>query len=190
MQSMAFDSHKQYTLARVEDTENSKIREVRIGHERGALEQRMREVFHGTPAIDLLMTLPGVGVILAVVIAAEVGDIGRFEGPAYLASYAGTTPRVHASGGKTRHGPLRPEVNRDVTWAFVEAANVTCRVRRRHPHRHVSRLYERWARPQGHQKAIGAVARHLAEAAYGMLTKRESYRDPHHHVHLDSSTEA
>jgi transposase len=154
------------------------------------LEQRMREVFHGTPAIDLLMTLPGVGFILAVVIAAEIGDVGRFDGPAYLASYAGTTPRVHASGGKTRYGPLRPDVNRYLKWAFVEAANVTCRVRRRHPHRHVSRLYERLARPKGHQKAVGAVARHLAEATSWMLTKQESYRDPHHQVHLDSSTEA
>jgi transposase len=154
------------------------------------LERRMREVFHGTPAIDLLMTLPGVGFILAVVIAAEIGDVGRFEGAEYLASYAGTTPRVHASGGKTRYGPLRPDVNRYLKWAFVEAANVTCRVRRRHPHRHVSRLYERLARPKGHQKAVGAVARHLAEATYWVLTKQESYRDPHQQGQLDSSTGA
>jgi hypothetical protein len=36
-------------------------------------------------------------------------------------------------------------------------------MRRRHPHRHVSRLYERIARRKGHPKAIGAAARHLAE---------------------------
>ena len=34
-----------------------------------------------------------------------------------------TTPRVHASGGKTRFGPSRPAVNRYLKWAFVEAAN-------------------------------------------------------------------
>jgi len=44
----------------------------------------------------------------------------------------------------------------------------------RAPHRHVSRLYERVARRKGHQKAIGAVARHLAEATYWILTKQEA----------------
>jgi hypothetical protein len=69
-------------------------------------------------------------------------------------------------------------VNRDFQWAVIEAANTSCRVRRRDPHRHVSQLYDRLARPKGHQKAVGAVARHLAEAAYGMLTKRAPYREP------------
>jgi transposase len=141
-------------------------------------EQRMREVFKPTPEVELLMTLPGVGFILAVVITLEVGDVTRFASHEKFAAYAGTTPRVHASGGKTRYGPLRPDVNHYLKWAFVEAANAICRMRERHPHRHVSRLYERIARRKGHQKAIGAVARHLAEATYWMLTKREPYRQP------------
>jgi hypothetical protein len=60
----------------------------------------------------------------------------------------------------------------------VEAATVICRHRGRHPKRHVSQLYERVARRKGHPKAIGAVARHLAEATYWVLTKREPYREP------------
>jgi hypothetical protein len=51
-------------------------------------------------------------------------------------------------------------------------------MRRRHPHRHVSRLYERIARRKGHPKAIGAVARHLAEATFWLLRKQEVYREP------------
>lgn len=150
----------------------------------------MQEGFHRAPEIDLLRTLPGVGVLLSVVIASAVGDVRRFEGPDQLASYAGTTPRVHASGGKTRYGPLRPDVNRYLNWAFVDAAHVSCRVRRRSPHRHVSHLDERLARPKGHAQAIGAVARHLAEATYWLLTKREPYRDPQHRFNVGSSTEA
>jgi hypothetical protein len=42
----------------------------------------------------------------------------------------------------------------------------------------VSRLYERAARRRGHPKAIGAVARHLAEATYWILSKEEPYREP------------
>ena len=135
-------------------------------------------MFQPTPAMGLLMTLPGVGFILAVVIALELGDIRRFQDAERLASYAGTTPRVRASGGKTRYGALRPDVNRYLKWAFVEAATVTNLHRRRYPRRHVTRLYARLARRKGHPKAIGAVARHLAEATYWMLTKQEAYREP------------
>jgi transposase len=119
-----------------------------------------------------------VGLTLAVVIALEVGDVARFPTAEKLAAYAGATPRVHASGGKTRFGPSRPDVNRYLKWAFVEAANAVCLNRGRAPGRHVTRLYERVARRKGHQKAIGAVARHLAEATYWVLTKQELYREP------------
>lgn len=129
-------------------------------------EQQMGDLFEITAEIELLMTLPGVGFILAVVCVTEIGDVMRFGRSAQLAAYAGTTPRVHESCGKRRYGPVRSDVNHYLKWAFVEAANVVCWHRRRHPKRHVSRLYERIAHRKEHQKAIGAVARHLAEAAY------------------------
>lgn len=143
-----------------------------------ALERRMGEVFQETPVVRLLWSLPGVGRILAVVIATEVGQIERFPDASRLASYAGTTPRVHASGGKSRFGRLRPDVNRYLKWAFVEAANVIAIHALRWPHRHAALLYRRVKERRGHQKAVGAVARHLAEATYWMLTKNEPYREP------------
>jgi transposase len=141
-------------------------------------EDRMQELFEETPELALLRTLPGVGFILGTVILLEVGDIGRFPSAAHLAAYAGTTPRVHASGGKIRYGQVRSDINRYLKWAFVEAANSISRNRRHWPWRHVSRLYERLTRHKGHQKAVGAVARHLAEATYWILTKQEAYREP------------
>jgi transposase len=150
------------------------------GLDRGVrgFEQRIQAVFKPTPAIQRLLTLSGVGLTLAVVIALEVGDVTRFATTEKLAGYAGTTPRVHASGGKARFGPARPDVNRYLKWAFVEAANAVWLTRRRTPRRHVSRLYERMARRKNHAKAIGAVAWHLAEATYWMLSKGEAYREP------------
>jgi transposase len=141
-------------------------------------ETRMRQVFTESPALTRIMTLPGVGFILGFVILLEVGDVYRFPSAAHLASYAGTTPRVEASGGKIRYGRVRPDVNHYLKWAFGEAANVICLNRRHWPGRHVARLYDRIHHRKGHQKAIGAVARHLAEATYWMLHKEESYREP------------
>src|SRR5437879_11767992 len=122
----------------------------------------------------LLRPRPVVGLTLTAVIALAVGDVARFPTAEKLAAYAGTTPRAHASGGKTRFGPSRPDVNRYLKWAFGEAANAICLNRTRAPRRHVSRLYERVARRKAHQKAICTVARHLTEATYWILNKQET----------------
>src|ERR1700693_4482978 len=124
------------------------------------------------------MTLPGVGVILAATIALEIGEVERFPSAMHLASYSGTTPRVHASGGKVRYGPLRADVNRYLKWAFAEAANSVAVNHLRCPERHVSQLYRRLRQKKGHAKAVGAVARHLAEAAFHVLRGKQMYQDP------------
>lgn len=142
------------------------------------LEKRVEGVFAETEELKRIRTLPGVGPVLSTVIWLEVGDVTRFLSAEHLASYAGTTPRVHSSGGKTRYGALRSDVNRYLKWAFIEAANGVALNARHHPCRHTVQLYKRIKKSKGHAKAIGAVARHLAEATFWMLTRQEEYKDP------------
>jgi transposase len=145
-----------------------------------AFESRMREVFKQTPALERVMSLPGVGFILGLVILLEVGDVHRFADAEHLAAYAGTTPRVHSTGGKVRFGRTRPDVNHYLKWAFTEAAEACCQHREQAHwmYRHVSRLYARVRHRKNHAKAIVAVARHLTEATYWMLTKKQPYQEP------------
>jgi transposase len=141
------------------------------------IEEEMMEIFQASEEMKLLMTLPGVGFILAVVISLEIGDIKRFKSAGGLASYSGTTPRVHGSGDRYRYGRMRPDTNRYLKWAFSEAGNSVAVNHRRQPQRHVSKLYRRIRQRRNHAKAVGAVARHLAESAYWVLTKKEAYKD-------------
>jgi len=152
-----------------------------IEHLEGRIEEiegRMREVFSSSEEVELLQSIPGVGFILAVVIALEVGDISRFGGPERFVSYCGLVPRVEQSGSRVRYGRMRKEANRYLKWAFIEAANAVALNARRWPERHASRLPQRIKQRKGHGKAVGAVGRHLAEAAYWILRKGEPYRDP------------
>jgi transposase len=144
----------------------------------GEFEKRLEELVEATPAMQWLETLPGVGVILAATMALEIGEVNRFLSAERLASYAGTVPRVHASGDRVRYGRTRPDVNRYLKWAFAEAANSVAVHHRRRPERHVSQLYLRLRQRKGHSKAVGAVARHLAEAAFYVLSRQQEYRDP------------
>ena len=147
-----------------------------LGQVIAVVEQRMGEAFEPAAENEWLRSLPGVGRLLSVVIAAEIGEIERFGSAERFASYAGTVPRVHASGGKSYGGRVRMDVNSYLKWAFVEAANAALLQGDRYGH--VRRLYDRLRARRGHGKAIVAVARHLAEAAFWVLTKQEPYREP------------
>ena len=141
-------------------------------------EERLEQLVEVTLEMQWLESMPGVGVILAATIWLEIGEIGRFLSAERLASYAGTVPRVHASGDRIRFGRTRPDVNRYLKWAFAEAANSVAVNARRLPERHVSKIYWKLRERKGHAKAVGAVARHLAESAFHVLSRRENYRDP------------
>jgi transposase len=142
------------------------------------LEKRIRLGLGQLGYVRLLRSLPGVGEILSAAIYLEIGDVRRFGCAAQLASYAGLTPTVHASGGKTRMGPTSPMANHYLKWAFVEAANCIVMHKQRYAGRHVVELYERLRPAKNHGKAAVAVGRHLAEASWWMLHKKQAYREP------------
>jgi transposase len=145
-----------------------------------SIEERIRERIPITPEIELLKSLPGVGDILSIVINLEIGSIERFSTAEQLASYAGTVPTIKSSGTRFRYGHLPKQSNHYLKWAFTEAANAASRYRNnpRWRHKHVIRLYERIRQQKGHSIAVGAVARHLAEATFWMLAKSQTYREP------------
>jgi len=70
----------------------------------------------------LLRSIPGLGPILAVVVALKIGDISRFGAAPKLTAYAGLVPSTYASGGKIFHGHILHMCNKWLRWAFVEAA--------------------------------------------------------------------
>lgn len=154
----------------------------------GELEVRIRQRIGKLGWVRLLKSLPGVAEILGATIHLEIGDIARFPDAEHVASYAGLVPTVHASGGKSWHGPTSPQANHYLRWAFVEAANAILMHRNTYSGQHVIRLYDRLKQRKCHGKAIVAVARHLAEASWWILKKRQQYRPPHAQVAAESSS--
>jgi len=152
-------------------------------------EQRLETIMKASAEADLLKTLPCVGKILSMVLMLEIGKVDRFPTAAQLASYAGLVPRVHSSGGHIRMGQVCGNVNRNLKWAFVEAGNLIVVNQRWLVGTHVVWLYQRIKQAKNHQKAVVAVARHLAEAAWWVLNKQEVYREPRRSQQALSSTQ-
>jgi transposase len=70
--------------------------------------------------VPLLLTVPGIGSVLAFTIAAEIGDIARFPSAKKLCGYTGLCPRVNQSGDKDRRGPLTKQGPKYLRWALLE----------------------------------------------------------------------
>lgn len=135
-----------------------------------------REIFSAGrthPYVPLLVTAPGIGTILAAVIAAEIGDITRFRSAKAFVGYTGLCPLVRQSGSRDSRGPLAKNGPRYLRWAFIEAAVHAARTpafRTRY-----LRTRKRLGRQRGSKVARVEVARDLATAIWHMLTKGEPF---------------
>jgi transposase len=119
----------------------------------------------------LLTTIPGVGPLLSLTFAAEIGEVARFPGPGKLIGYAGLAPRVSQSGKRSATGALSKAGSRTLRWAAVEAANQAWR-----PSNPWHRHYRRVAARHGKNPAKSAVARKLLISAWHMLSRQEPFK--------------
>jgi transposase len=91
---------------------------------------------------------------------AEIGDVGRFDSPKKLCSWAGLTPRHRESDDKVHRGPITRQGSPLVRWAAIEAVT---------KYRGGEKLradYFRIAERAGRFKARVAVARKLLTLVY------------------------
>jgi len=86
------------------------------------LEQELRPIARADPRVALLITIPGIGDLLGLTIASEIGDISRFASARKLVGYSGLTPRVYQSGERSRTGKLSRSGSTMLRWAAIEAA--------------------------------------------------------------------
>src|SRR5207249_619729 len=71
----------------------------------GASTPELVRLWGSEPRVQRLLTIPGIGPFLAILLVLELGDVQRFPSAKHLASYIGLTPRIRASADA---GPLRP----------------------------------------------------------------------------------
>jgi len=122
------------------------------------------------PSYGRLHTLPGVGVILAMTITMEAGDMKRFPSPGDFASYCRTVDSQRLSNGKKKGDNNQKCGNRYLAWAFVEAANFAQRYDE--PCR---KWFDRKAAKTGTVVATKALACKLAKAAWHVATQAVDY---------------
>lgn len=119
-----------------------------------------------------LHTIPGIGIIGAATILAEIGDINRFKNSSALVAFAGIDPTVRQSGEfNSTHNHMSKRGSPYLRHAIFLAAT-TCSF-----HNSPLNAYYKKKRDQGkhHLTATGAVARKLTTVIYAVLRDGKPY---------------
>jgi transposase len=115
-------------------------------------------------AYRYLLSLPGVGKILALTIMLETGPIARFAQVGDYASYCRKVPSRWTSNEKTKGKGNQKNGNKYLAWAFSEAAEFARRFDRQ-----ARAYYTRKMRQTNSPVAHSALAHKLARAAYYLM---------------------
>ncbi len=125
---------------------------------------KLRDVF------ELLLTIPGIGEILALTIMMEVGDIGRFLKVGQYASYCRCVKSQRLSNNKKKGENNSKNGNSYLSWAYVEAANFM----RRHCVS-AQKFYQRKEAKTNRIVATKALSNKISRASYFIMRDQVAF---------------
>jgi transposase len=144
------------------------------------VERWMVENLETDDIVRLLVTIPGIGLILAHVIRAEIGQIERFPTHRHLASYAGLAPVSDDTAGREGPRHCSAACNHVLRWALIEAVHGVQRTKGPRGFR-LRQLHARLCgqgRPKGRKSSAKvAVAHELSKVVHVVWTKHVPYTD-------------
>lgn len=128
-------------------------------------------IARGKKETSLLMSIPGIGVIGALMIYSEICDINRFPTLKKLHAYAGVAPGIYQSANTSINTP-RNDVNKWLKWILTECAGISIRK----PNK-FQRHYFDVEKRKGWKIARKVVARDLLSVVWHILRKNVPYKE-------------
>lgn len=121
--------------------------------------------------VKLLTTIPGIGIIIAMVILTEVDSINRFSNLDKLCSFIGLVPKVHSSGDKESIGGITRRGNTHLKKYLVESAWIAIRLDTA-----LLMSYKEYCKRMEPSKAIIKITRKLVNRIRFVLKNQTEYR--------------
>ena len=131
----------------------------------------LKNMFPDNGNIEILVSIPGIGFTIGSSILAEIGDVNQFDNPKRLVSWAGLSPAVYESAGKTAHGHITKRGSKYLRTMLIEAAQSIARGKPNRLKHFFSRIQSR----KGYKKAIVALARKVLSIVHHLLSNHEKY---------------
>lgn len=121
-------------------------------------------------AYERLVSIPGIGKIIAVTIMLETGPISRFQKVGNYVSYCRKVSSAWTSNGKAKGKGNEKNGNKYLAWAYSEAAELARRYDAQ-----TRAYYQRKAQRTNRMVAHQALAHKLARAAYYIMRDNVSF---------------
>lgn len=139
------------------------------------VEHQLQAMADELPAVTILLTVPGIGLLTATAFVAFVGDIRRFPSGRHLASWLGLTPREFSSALKRHLGRISKRGDGYLRTLLIHGArSVLLHARKAQPDR-----LRQWAHQlestHVHNKAAVAVANKLARIIWAVWTRQTPF---------------
>jgi len=136
------------------------------------IEKAVRKKIKVKKGFEFLLTVPGIGEILALTIMLEVGDIGRFPKVGDFSSYSRCVSSKWITNGKKKGKGNTKNGNRYLAWAFVEAAHFAQRFSPT-----IKRYYQKKSAKRNEIVARKAIANKLARACYYIMRDKVPFKE-------------
>ena len=120
--------------------------------------------------VKLLQTIPGIGLIIAMLLLVEIETISRFENTDHFAGYIGLTPNRSDSGDTKKVGEMTSRGQPLLKKCLIEASWITARFDPA-----LSLAYNKYTQRMEPNKAIVRIARKLVNRIYYVLKNRKQY---------------
>jgi len=134
------------------------------------IERTIEEKMELTSPYKQLMSIPGVGKILALTIMLETGPISRFEKVGNYVSYCRKVSSSWTSNGKAKGKGNEKNGNRYLAWAYSEASELARRFDEQ-----ARAYFQKKAQRSNRMVAHQALAHKLARAAYYIMRDNEPF---------------
>lgn len=147
-----------------------------VEHQRTVLLRLTREVRELSKSdaykkeIELLLSVPGIGILTAMRFLTELGTLHRFPAFPKFCSYIGIVPSTDSSGDKEVAMGITPRRNMQLRTAIIESAWIAVR---RDPA--LLRAYQTLRNRMPVNKAIIRIAKKLLNRVWHVLQKKEDY---------------
>jgi transposase len=132
--------------------------------------KRLSESTNYREKVQLLRSIPGIGLITSMIILTEVEDINRFSKDEKFASFVGLIPTSHSSGEKEKMGEITFRSHDFLRKAFIESAWIAVRFDPA-----LLMTYQSLCKRMEPNKAIVRIAKKLLNRVYSVLKNNKEY---------------
>jgi transposase len=169
------------------------VEEVRLLEARiGQLERELSAIARQSPACEVLVSVPGIGLLTSTAMVAAVGDPRSFAASRRYSSFLGLTPREFSSGNQRYLGRISKRGDRYIRMLLTHGARSVLRAATvaQRTGRNLDPLRS-WALAvqarTNHNKATCALANKLARIAWAVWVKQEKYRSAQAPIEVPST---